>query len=112
MNASTNTPIDTLFDALRSSHRRHILLEILDHNPRDEDEFASNLDDPDDTTDGEVEQLKAELHHRHLPMLADAGYIEWNPDTETIRRGPNFDEVAPLLTLMLNHPDELPDGWP
>ncbi|MCO8244943.1 MULTISPECIES: transcriptional regulator [unclassified Haladaptatus] len=111
MNASTGPPIDTLFDALRSSYRRRILLEVLDHNPREEDEFASNSFAPDETTD-EVERLKMELQHRHLPKLADAGYIDWDPETETIRRGPNFDEIAPLLTLMLDHPDELPEGWP
>ncbi|WP_217493337.1 transcriptional regulator [Haladaptatus sp. W1] len=93
-------------DMLSSPHRRRILLAVLDDNPRDEDEFTS------DATDDELTALKTQLHHVHLPKLADKGYIEWNPDTETIRRGPNFDEIAPLLTLMSNHADELPDDWP
>jgi hypothetical protein len=94
---------------LRNSHRRRILLAVSDHNPRDEDEFTSN-----DVAvgDDDFEQVKTQLQHTHLPKLADKGYIEWTPDTETIRRGPNFDDIAPLLMLMVNHADELPDHWP
>ncbi|ODR79415.1 hypothetical protein BG842_02490 [Haladaptatus sp. W1] len=105
-NPTTSTSLDMSLDMLSSPHRRRILLAVLDDNPRDEDEFTS------DATDDELTALKTQLHHVHLPKLADKGYIEWNPDTETIRRGPNFDEIAPLLTLMSNHADELPDDWP
>ncbi|WP_458189837.1 DUF7344 domain-containing protein [Haladaptatus sp. NG-WS-4] len=62
--------------------------------------------------DDELRRLETQLRHVHLPKLADDGYIEWNPGTETIRRGPNFDDIAPLLTLMDDHEDELPDDWP
>lgn len=103
---TTSTSLDAGLDMLSSPHRRRILLAVLDDNPRDEDEFTS--DAPDD----ELTALKTRFHHVHLPKLAAAGYIEWNPDTETIRRGPNFDEIAPLLSLMSNHADELPAGWP
>lgn len=62
--------------------------------------------------EAEIESLKTQLHHTHLPKLADAGYIDWNPDTGAICRGPSIDEIAPLLTLMSDHADELPDDWP
>jgi hypothetical protein len=98
-----------MLDMLRNPHRRRILLAVSDHNPRDEDEFT-----PDNVAadDDDLDQLKTQLQHTHLSKLADKGYIEWNLDTETIRRGPNFEEIAPLLTLMVNHADELPDDWP
>lgn len=103
--------LDVKFDMLRSSSRRRILLAIANKNPRDEEEFTSDSFTSDDTDGDELSYLKR-LHHVHLPKLADAGYIEWNPDTATIRRGPNFDDIAPLLRLMAEHEDELPDDWP
>ncbi|WP_425556836.1 hypothetical protein [Haladaptatus pallidirubidus] len=45
--------------------------------------------------------MKTQLQHTHLPKFADKGYIEWTPNTGTIRRGPNFEEIAPLLTLII-----------
>ncbi|WP_254538660.1 DUF7344 domain-containing protein [Halomarina litorea] len=99
--------LDTMLDMLSNSHRRRILLAVSDHNPRHEDEFT--LDELDDDNG---RRLKISLRHAHLPKLADKGYIEWDPDTQTIRRGPNFDDIAPLLRLMEEHHDELPDDWP
>lgn len=55
--------------------------------------------------------MRSALYHVHLPKLAEAAYIEWDADTQTIRRGPNFDEIAPLLQLMADHEDELPAAW-
>jgi hypothetical protein len=68
------------------------LLVISDVNPRDESELS-----PEDLSaeDDETELLKAELFHTHLPKLEGAGYIEWDRETQRIRRGPRFDEIAP-----------------
>lgn len=101
-----------MFDALREPYRRRILLAVADHNPRDEDEFTPDKIASDDADEDELEQLELELFHSHLPKLAEKGYIEWNPETQTIRRGSNFDDIAPLLKLMDDHADELPADWP
>ncbi|VTT86294.1 hypothetical protein DM2_2332 [Halorubrum sp. DM2] len=52
------------------------------------------------------------MYHSHLPKLADLGFIEWDPDENEIRKGPRWDDIAPLLRLIEDHQDELPDGWP
>ncbi len=52
------------------------------------------------------------LHHTHLPKLDEAGFIEWNPNSKTITRGLRFDEIAPLIELIIANRDELPAGWP
>ena len=104
--------LDVMFDALREPYRRQILLAVSDHNPRDEDEFTSAEFASDDADADELDQLELELYHSHLPKLAENGYIKWNPETHTIRRGPNFDDIAPLLKLMKDHADELPADWP
>ncbi|MFC4358412.1 ArsR family transcriptional regulator [Halobium salinum] len=111
MTDGSETPrhLDRMFDVLGHPYRRRILLLVSEHNPRDEDEFSV---DELATEDDDLEMLTDELYRIHLPKLADAGYIEWNEDTETIRRGPNFEDIAPLLRLMHDHRDELPSGWP
>jgi Ser-tRNA(Ala) deacylase AlaX len=98
-----------MFNALTHPYRRHVLVLVGEYNPRDEDEFVVE----DITTeDDDLELLTTELYHVHLPKLVDAGYIEWDEETRIIRRGPNFEEIAPLLRLMDDHQDELPEGWP
>lgn len=106
---TTPASLDAMLDSLSNTQRRRILLAVSDHNPRDVDDIT-----PDSiaTDDEDLKQFKTELRHTHLPKLAENGYIEWNPDTQTIQRGPNFDEIAPLLRLMVEHKDELPDDWP
>jgi len=105
----TSDSLDRMFDALSHPYRRRILVLLDEHNPRDADEFS--VEDLA-TEDDDLELLTSELYHAHLPKLAEAGYIEWDEDTQVIRRGPNFAEIAPLLRLMTDHQDELPDGWP
>ncbi|MFC4451878.1 DUF7344 domain-containing protein [Halorussus aquaticus] len=100
-----------MFDELWNTHRHRILLAVSDQTPRTEDEVIPEclaLEEPDDDDRNGV---KTELRNVHLPKLAEHGYIEWDAETQTIWRGPNFEEVAPLLRLVDDHRDELPKGW-
>ncbi|WP_394351193.1 hypothetical protein [Halorubrum sp. JWXQ-INN 858] len=38
-------------------------------------------------------EVEAELRETHLPRLDAAGYIEWDPETGTISKGPRFGEL-------------------
>jgi DNA-binding transcriptional ArsR family regulator len=58
------------------------------------------------------DETKAALVHNHLPKLEEAGYIEWDRESGTIEKGPEFDEIEPLLELIEEHSDELPHDWP
>jgi hypothetical protein len=83
-------------------------LDLLSHNPQaDEDR------DPLDivTDEAEPDVLQTELVHRYLPKLADTGYITWDRTTNEISKGPNWDEIAPLLELIHNHQDNFSAGW-
>ncbi|WP_345783346.1 DUF7344 domain-containing protein [Natrialbaceae archaeon AArc-T1-2] len=83
-------------------------MALLEHNPQDDDDrdplnqFSENE---------EATVLKTELVHSHLPKLAEMGYITWDRNTNEISKGPKWDEIEPLLELIDNHQDELPDGW-
>lgn len=100
--------LDELFEVLSKPPRRRILTALADANPREETAFVPQ----DFTHDERREDVLARLHHTHLPKLNDPGFIEWNPQSKTITRGPRFDEIAPLVELLIAHRDELPAGWP
>lgn len=97
------------FDILSRSVRRRLLTALDKKNPRDEDDLASDSI----ASDGDnLELLQQEMYHNHLPKLEAAGFINWDRDAGTTTRGPRFVEIEPLIKLMDNHQDELPDDWP
>ncbi|WP_458209880.1 DUF7344 domain-containing protein [Haladaptatus sp. NG-SE-30] len=108
-NSSSPPSLDRFLDILANKYRRRLLVALLEHNPQDDDDPQIPADV--DLEDDEVESLQIQMNHTHLPRLEDAGFIEWNRDTNAVRKGPQFDEIRPLLELMQNHADELPDDW-
>lgn len=94
--------MDTQFEALANVHRRRLLVSLLAHNPQAAQSVASNTAD---TTDDE--RRKIQIHHVHLPKLEAYGYITWNRDTHQVLKGPQFDEIEPLLTVLLENRDQL-----
>lgn len=100
---------ETHLTALANPYRRQLLVALLKHNPQED-----NAIDPLNAvapTETEPERLRIELVHNHLPKLADAGYIDWEKDGGKLSKGPSWDEISPLLRLVHEHRDELPDGW-
>ena len=99
---------DTAIEAMANPYRRQLLVALMEHNPQADDDI-----DPLNINSklGEDEALQLELLHNHLPKLEELEYITWNQDTREISKGPKWDEIAPLLELIHNHRDELPDGW-
>lgn len=99
--------VDECFDALSNRQRRRVLVALLHHNPQSAD-FQSS----DDIVSGEAtDELAIQMHHVHLPKLADMGFIEWDRTANSIRRGPAFEEIQPLLALLDEHSDELLEEW-
>lgn len=99
---------DDMLYALSNPYQRQLLLALLEHNPQDDNDH-----DPLNLLSGieEAEVLQSELVHNHLPKLDDMGYISWNRTTNKISKGPNWDDIAPVLKLMYDNQDDLPDGW-
>jgi hypothetical protein len=111
--------VSNIFSILKDPVRRYVLYYL------GEQETAVSFDrlatrvaawhtdsDPDAVDDAALTEMRTALYHVHLPKIAEAGYIAWDADIHTIRRGPNFDKNAPLLRLMADHEDELPAGRP
>jgi len=100
--------LDDVFDALSHRQRRQILSALLASNPRSEHELRPSADGPAAADRGDSRTV---LRHVHLPSLAEAGFVDWDRSAATVRRGPRFHEVEPVLRLLVDHQDELPGEW-
>ncbi|WP_449289292.1 DUF7344 domain-containing protein [Natronorubrum tibetense] len=65
---------------------------------------ASCFNDATYTIQSELERQEqdaiVELHHVHLPHLANAGFIEWDQESKRIIRGPQFEDLHPHLVML------------
>ncbi len=103
----TDAPrLDTLFMLLSDSHRRRLLTELAEDTPRSVETLV------DTAARENPRSPEIELYHNHLPKLQEAGVIEWEMDTGTIRRGPQFDTVAAIVGVLRSNQDALPADWP
>jgi hypothetical protein len=98
---------DDVLDVLADVQRRSLLLSLLEHNPQGDTPIVV----PGSSEDSDAVEQPVSMHHVHLPKLADYGFIEWNREHHQVTKGPNFDEIRPLLELLTDHEDELPDWW-
>ncbi|MFC6718950.1 hypothetical protein ACFQHN_15380 [Natrialbaceae archaeon GCM10025896] len=53
-----------------------------------------------------VDEELLRLHYVHLPKLTDYGFIEWDRDAHVVTKGPRFDEMKPLLKLLIDQQKE------
>lgn len=97
-----------VFQALAHPYRRQLLVALLDHNPQDDSDV-----DPLDifVSDGESDAFETELRHSHLPALEAKGFITWDRDTGEISKGPNWESIQPLMELIHENRDSLPEEW-
>jgi hypothetical protein len=102
-----NRTPDGAFRALANSHRRRLLLGLLEHNPQKDLTLPVDIAFESEAAD----ELRTELYHNHLPMLERLGFVEWDHQSMTVIKGAGFDEIRPLLEFIGRHRDELPDGW-
>lgn len=100
--------LDEVFDALAAARRRELLVTLLDHGPREGDPVVV----PESDGDAGALEHRVQMHHVHLPQLEDHGFIEWDRRNHEVVAGPNFEDIQPLLELLVDHADELPHDWP
>jgi hypothetical protein len=98
--------LDRAFHVLEDPVRRHLLTTLLEGESGDgvhlRELGIETLDDG---------QFELDLHHRHLPKLADNGYVEWDRASDTVRQGPEFDEIRAVVDLLRTHEHRLPGDW-
>lgn len=104
----TASSLSLQFDQLTDPFRRRILVALAQNNAHEDGAFESE----DFVIADNQDRHRIELVHNHLPKLDEAGFIEWDHEADRISRGARFDEIAPLVTLLDDHSEELQDGWP
>jgi len=97
---------DEVFEALSNEHRRTLLLALSESGPQVVAETASV---------GEAAgalpldwKTRVTMQHVHLPKLEEDGFVDWDEDTGTVSRGPQFEEIRPLLECVAELADREP----
>lgn len=104
---------ETLFDLLVDRRRRYLLYS-LDQSPdavTSLDELTGRVLDWERRMDAgneptaELErQVRISLHHTHLPKISEAGLVEYDSRSETVRKR----DVPSVAALVEDHQDEIP----
>ncbi|MFP8955266.1 hypothetical protein ACLI4Y_00955 [Natrialbaceae archaeon A-CW3] len=88
--------------------RRQIVVSLLDAPAGQRVPLPESAINPNVPADPET--IRHELHHRHLPMLADHGFIEWESNPFVATRGPRFEEVAVVMKAIHDAASDVPDS--
>ena len=92
--------------ALEDDRRRRLIEELVD---RDGAEAVSATEAVHDGEE-DLEALRIELFHKHLPLLERSDVVEWDRESFDVRKGPDFDQVRTVLATIDGHADGLPDA--
>jgi hypothetical protein len=108
MIARTMNGLDTAFALLADPARRRLLVTLWEH-----DDGSGTKPIPLDRLLGDREHrtMRVRMYHVHLPKLADERIVEWDRESNTVATGPRFDVVRPLLELLENNPNAVPNEW-
>ncbi|WP_049987620.1 DUF7344 domain-containing protein [Halobellus rufus] len=98
---------DRIFRCLAAEPRRQVIWSLLDTAPGEPVALPEATIDPKSQED--LDSLRVELCHLHLPLMAEMGFVEWETDPLTATHGPRFEEVRALFEAALANVEELPD---
>lgn len=110
---------DEVFDALADIQRRQLLVHLLHDDPLPVPRLSSVSREmirahetllreylSDSREISKASKADIRTHHVHLPKLAEYGYITWLRDAHMVTKGPDFDEVRPVLEVVDDDRDE------
>lgn len=111
---NSNDSLNRLFEVLTDHRRRYVLyyLDETDNEVVSLDELTEQLcywerewdDQMDKPRSKHEEDIRIDLHHAHLPQMADSGVIEYDARSETVRN--RIDDS--LLEAVQHKPNECP----
>lgn len=112
---------DEAFDAMADLQRRQLLVRLAYDDPQPVPRLSTAsrelleaherflreyLTGSYEVRDADKAAIRA--YHVHLPKLVAYDYVEWHRDAHLVTRGPDFDDLRPLLELV----DDRRDGQP
>lgn len=100
---------DTVLDLCTDQHRR-IVLAILTEERRSltVDDLTETIvkynhqASMSDVSEDVLDQVRLSLHHVHLPKLAQAGVVEYDPERHRVEPTEQFDLLQPSLSAILD----------
>lgn len=96
-----------VFEALSAEPRRQLVVSLSDASPDQPVSLPESAVNPNVPVD--PDDLRGELRHRHLPMLAERDFVEYGTDPLVAARGPQFDEVAVVMRALQESATDIPD---
>lgn len=84
------------YNCLRRHHRKQILFGLLEKNPQEALSVPPRLE----TENMDVESYEVQLVHRDLPVLEESGVVRWDRESGVLHKGPQFEQVRPLLAAI------------
>ncbi|GAB3669118.1 hypothetical protein [Halopiger thermotolerans] len=99
---------DRVFEAVSAEPRRQIIVSLSDVSPDGSVPLPERAINPNAPAD--PEPLRRDLFHRHLPLLADYEFVEWEAEPLVASRGPRFAEVAAVFEALQSSAVALPDS--
>jgi len=100
--------LDAALDALRHPYRRGLLFALVEDDAGSIDlaDWAPRGPEGEVAVDDEFFRLT--MYHRHLPKLADLGYVEWDRERGAVSPGAGLDAVEPLIQLLAEYRPDPP----
>lgn len=101
---TTNIETEEVLRLVADEDRRHVIAALVDHpeNVMSLGDLAGQVDvgpSPSATGPQLADRSRAALHHDHLPRLDDAGLIEFDTRSDTVRYYPD-DRVERLVEFV------------
>lgn len=109
----TKPPFERMLDALAHPYRRQLLVALTEHDPQAA-QGGLDADHALASAHGGIDSEnipQGALVREHLPKLKRYGYIAQDETTREISKGPNWDEIEPLLRILQENEAELPPDW-
>lgn len=113
--------LSTLFELLAADARRRVLYMLCERGTLrvpDGLQMRSQAGVRHARSDGALQRAppdsqphrssEVQLYHTHLPKLEAEGVIEWDHDSQTVSRGPAFEEYEPALGVLAANATSLP----
>ncbi|QLG50078.1 hypothetical protein [Natrinema halophilum] len=98
---------DRAFNILSQEPRRELVISLAGKSASDWVPLPDAAHSPH--FEGTSEDLRLDLYHKHLPKLANHGFVIWEESPFEARQGPNFREVEAIIQAMTAAADALPE---